>query len=146
MSRTDAKRASFNLKERTAIISINDMEDGANKFNRSPMLEAVCTVFFDDICESSEQGMFMTSEDANKIKEFVDRVWNKIDLLIVHCYAGISRSSGCMSAILQAKEIDDSWIWESKKFTPNTFVAKKVLEAYGIDYDNDKTGKNKTMI
>lgn len=136
MSRADARRASFKLTERTAIVSINDLVDGPNKFCHHPNLVDVCHVFFDDIVEDFEGGVPISDEDAMKIKEFVDSVWDDIDHLIVHCWAGISRSSGCMSAILQAKGIDDSWIWESKKFSPNTFVAKKILEAYGIDHNN----------
>jgi predicted protein tyrosine phosphatase len=136
MSREKAKRESYNLKEKTAIISINDMADGVNRFAHSENLIGVCTVFFDDVCDSYEYGYFMTIEDAIKIKDFVDNMWDKIDCLIVHCYAGISRSAGCMSGILQAKGIDDSWIWNDKKYCPNTFVAKKILEAYGINYNN----------
>lgn len=139
MSRSDARKASFNLQERTAIVSINDFSDGANAFKISSNLVGICTVFFDDICSPCEYATAITIADAQKIKGFVDNVWGRVDHLIVHCFAGISRSSGCMSAILRAKGLDDSWIWESKKYCPNTLVAKKVLEAYGIDYnDYDK--------
>lgn len=136
MSRAEARRASFNLSERTAIVSINDFLDNPNKFCGHPNLIDVCHVFFDDIVEDFEGGVPISDEDAMKIKEFVDEVWDDIDHLIVHCWAGISRSSGCMSAILQAKGIDDSWIWNDGKYSPNTLVAKKVLKAFGIDREN----------
>jgi len=133
MSRQQAKRASFNLKERTAIISINGSDEPLNNFERSDNLLGVCKVVFDDIVDDKEWGVLISDDDAEKISEFVNRLWDNIDHLIVHCFAGISRSSGCMSAILQAKEIDDSWIWNSKIFCPNTTVAKSVLKAFGID-------------
>lgn len=140
MSRNQAKKYTYtNFEEKIAIVSINDLIDGKVNFRRSDNLMGVCTVFFDDVELKEEENlgyMFMTTEDAEKIKNFVDFMWDKIDHLIVHCYAGISRSSGCMSAILRAKGLSDDWIWENKKYSPNTYVAKKVLEAYGIDHNN----------
>jgi predicted protein tyrosine phosphatase len=71
-----------------------------------------------------------------KIKEFVNIWWDKVDNFVVHCYAGISRSSGCMSAVCRAKGIDDSWIWNSQKYVPNITVARTILRAFGIDNES----------
>lgn len=136
MSRSQARKFSFNPKGTTVIISINDMIDGPAKLRNHPDVIAVCSLFFDDIVKDVEWGILISDEDAQKIKIFVDRFWNKVDNFIVHCYAGISRSSGCMSAICQAYGDNDSWIWDDPKYCPNTYVAKKVLAAFGIDKNN----------
>lgn len=48
--------------------------------------------------------------------------------VIVHCDAGISRSSGVAAAILKAKTGDDSQIFNSPKFRPNMRCYRIVLD------------------
>lgn len=135
LSRTQAKRRSYKVSDSTVIISINDSTDGFNSFSKNPNIKAVCSLFFDDIISKNENGILMSEEDAEKIKNFINKWWDRADRLIVHCYAGISRSSGCMSAILQSKGIDDSWVW-SGKYSPNIYVAKMIKRAFGFTIDN----------
>lgn len=47
--------------------------------------------------------------------------------VIVHCDAGISRSSGIAAAILKAKTGDDSQIFNSPKYRPNMRCYRTVL-------------------
>lgn len=48
--------------------------------------------------------------------------------VIVHCDAGISRSSGIAAAILKAKTGDDSQIFNSPKYRPNMRCYRTVLK------------------
>ena len=72
----------------------------------------------------------MTDEDAIKIKQFVNR--HKDKDIIVHCDAGISRSSGVAAAILKYLFGDDSSIFENPMYCPNMLCYRKTLEALYI--------------
>lgn len=74
----------------------------------------------------------MTMKQAHRIHDFVETLPKEVQLLIVHCSAGISRSAGVAAAILKAKTNDDSQIFNSDKYVPNMYVYYNVLEAYGL--------------
>lgn len=69
----------------------------------------------------------MSDEDGAKIKEFVER--HKDVDIIVHCDAGISRSSGIAAAILKYLTGDDSAIFDDPKYYPNMLCYRKTLNA-----------------
>ena len=72
----------------------------------------------------------MSDEDAAKIAEFVEA--NIQHLIIVHCDAGISRSSAIAAAILLHYTGDDSAIFDNERaYSPNMWVYFKVLKAFG---------------
>lgn len=72
----------------------------------------------------------MSDEDAEKIANFVEK--NKNDLIIVHCDAGISRSSAVAAAILLHYTGDDSAIFDNERaYSPNMWVYFMVLKAFG---------------
>ena len=50
--------------------------------------------------------------------------------MIVHCDAGISRSSGVAAAILKAKTGDDSQIFNNPKYRPNMRCYRIVLDEF----------------
>ena len=81
-------------KPDTAIISITDTNSPQNKFDHPPWLKAVLRLQFDDVLADSFWGLCIKDEDALKIKQFVDQVKTKVDRIIVHCEAGVSRSAG----------------------------------------------------
>jgi predicted protein tyrosine phosphatase len=57
---------------------------------------------------SGQQKLKMVnSDDANKVAAFINRVADKINLLIVHCDAGISRSAGVGIAIAEETGLDE---------------------------------------
>ena len=71
----------------------------------------------------------MSDEDAEKIANFVEN--NKNDLIIVHCDAGISRSSAVAAAILRHYTGNDDRIFDDYSYNPNMWVYFKVLKAFG---------------
>jgi predicted protein tyrosine phosphatase len=73
----------------------------------------------------------MSDEDAKKIVAFVKKYKDK--RILVHCDAGISRSSAVAAAILKHYTGDDSMIFDSRWYNPNRWVYRKVLEAFEID-------------
>lgn len=80
----------------------------------------------------------MDEETALRIKEFADDVIDKADVLIVCCSAGISRSSATAAAIIRGNKMDDSYIWDDCRYSPNPLCYEQVLAAYGIVPKNTK--------
>lgn len=74
-----------------------------------------------------------TEEHASQILDFVDKFWDDIDLLMVHCEAGISRSSGVASAIELIKNgrgADNYYFDQNTHYIPNTLVYKTLLNLF----------------
>lgn len=64
--------------------------------------------------------------DAERIKSLLNRYQDTE--IIVHCDAGISRSSGVAAAILKAATGDDSIIFDTPRFRPNMRCYRTVLD------------------
>ena len=80
----------------------------------------------------------MSDEDAAKIADFVED--NKQHLIIVHCDAGISRSSAVAAAVLFHYTGDDSAIFDNERaYSPNMWVYFKVLKAFGHTFFSETT-------
>lgn len=116
------------------IISINDVHDTANKFNRSPELVDVLTLYFDDV----EQGdaYCIEKEDAEKIIKFMNKHMD-VDECIVHCTAGVSRSAGVCAALMLIINGSDDEIFNNYRFCPNRTCYRKVLDAYFGSYSEE---------
>lgn len=74
----------------------------------------------------------LTDADAKGIVEFVKK--HEDCFIIVHCDAGISRSSAVGAAILKYYTGDDSSIFDNPRYTPNRWCYSKVLNAF---YEED---------
>ena len=107
------------------IISISSLWDNPPKFNKNNFaIRAVCNLFFDD--EESGPNT-ITEADAAKIKAFLLQWYDKVDQIVVHCDAGVSRSAGVAAAILKYYTIDDSQIFDNWKYCPNMLCYRMVL-------------------
>jgi predicted protein tyrosine phosphatase len=75
---------------------------------------------------------------ARKIKAFVDEWKDKVEAIVCHCEAGISRSSGTAAAI--AVYLDgpgaDVDIFDNKKYVPNMKVYNMLLNAFGLGFES----------
>lgn len=76
----------------------------------------------------------MSVEQAHEIVEFVGKHYNNIENIVVHCDAGISRSSGVAGAILKHYFGDDSQIFDNPRYMPNMHCYRLVLDAFDIYY------------
>lgn len=135
MGQVEARKASFNLSGKTAIISIQDMTGSPVKFHHDyENIIGILRLFFNDENRSCSTGM--TEQDAKRIVEFVKTLPEDVEL-IIHCVAGISRSAGVAVAVLRWLNEDDSMFWSpTGMFAPNVFVARLVLREFGIFVDN----------
>lgn len=82
-----------------AIISVQDSGDGFGmSFKRTNRCKAVLEMKFDDIDTDEEDRVLFTNKDAEKIIRFARRYKN-VDTLVIHCYAGVSRSAAIKNAL-----------------------------------------------
>lgn len=134
MNREDAKRFSYSKsnRRRYAIISISSPYSAINKFKESQYKMGILYLSFADEISGKD---IITDIDGKKIKNFVMRMKDKIDLLIVHCDAGISRSAGVAAAIMKALYKNDWPIFDSPKYTPNMLCYRTVLKAFDEEID-----------
>lgn len=130
MSKSEANKYSYEFHpEKSAIISINNTFDFPARFGHEANIKFVLSLEFNDV--EKGQPNCITFQDANKIVQFVERCkQNNIELLIVHCTAGVSRSAGICAAIMKATTNDDMSIFGNPKFCPNMTCYRVILEAF----------------
>ena len=103
-----------------ACISIASNALDFPKINKVQCIDLLQLVF-EDLEYRRDTVDTFTPDHAKQICNFVDKVWDNIDLLMIHCYAGISRSPAVGKAISEvyqpeyASKFDDI-------FTPNQLV------------------------
>jgi len=69
-----------------------------------------------------------TDNDARIILDFVQDCRIDIDLIVVHCEAGISRSAGVAGALSLIYNGSDEYYFH--RYLPNIFVYRKILNMY----------------
>lgn len=77
-----------------AVISFQDTNLGGFgiEFKENKHCKGVLNLYVDDIVKEVESAGLFYDEHANQILSFVDKHKDIIDTLVVHCYAGQSRS------------------------------------------------------
>lgn len=95
-------------------------------------VKAILSLSFDDV--EAEDLFFqnreycMTFKDGEKIAAFVKEWYTKVDAIIIHCDAGISRSAGICAAIMQVYEGYYTPIWKNK--IPNMTCFLRTLKGF----------------
>ena len=140
MSERAAETASYELKDRTAIISVRNMDAEPVLFCEGPQLIGVKTLYFADTSEDTPDSF--SKAQAEEIKDFLLQMLGKIDRLIVHCEFGVSRSAGIAAAVLDALTGDSSVIFNDSWYVPNMRCYRLVYNAL---YDEDGNSLIGTM-
>lgn len=70
-----------------------------------------------------------TREQADQIALFAERNWDRVGMLMIHCYAGISRSTAVAQAISDVYQPEYSELI-GKVYWPNPHVYELVTEAF----------------
>ncbi len=81
---------------------------------------------FADI-ERPEFEAAFTHEQAKKIAFFTEKVWNKCKLLMIHCYAGVSRSPAVGKAISEIYQPNYA-LYFDRLYAPNALVYQVLKE------------------
>ena len=115
------------------IISITDVNSENVVFKESSQLKGIVRLKFNDT--DSEGVPAITSKDAKQIIDFVEEWKNHVELIVVHCEAGISRSSGVCAALMLWLNGDDTPVFDNAFYKPNMRCYRTILnEALKSDY------------
>lgn len=121
------------------VISINDTGYNTVIYKNKHIVDRL-KLWFDDIFlkeHEDEDLKLMIPTDAQKIKNFIDTYKNKINNIIVHCTAGISRSGAVGCALSRYLNGDDEYLLATGKYIPNKHVYKLMCEVLGLDYSEE---------
>jgi protein-tyrosine phosphatase len=135
MSRNKATEFSFEAhNKRIAVISISDTDKESPEFSddsKNGIFQRL-RLHFDDVEIDDEN--CITDEQASEISDFVFKVRDEADKIVVHCEAGISRSAGVAAAIMKYLNGDDWGVFDNPRYCPNNTCYRKVLNAL---YENE---------
>lgn len=84
---------------------------------------------FDDIEFPRPRMLMMSEEQAQETIDFAERIWNEVDLLMIHCAAGISRSTAIAKAISEKYQPNFANYF-AQLYSPNNLVYKLLKESY----------------
>ena len=140
MSKQECTLFSFkDLTEDYIVISINDTGYGTVIY-KNKKIKDILYLWFDDIWEKEHEDedlKLMRKTDAIKIKMFIDTYKYKVNNIIVHCTAGISRSGAVGCVLARYLNGDDNYLLATGKYIPNKHVYKLMCEVLGLDYSED---------
>ena len=122
--------ANAERKDTYAVISIQDTHTGGFGFifSESNFCKGVLTLYFDDIVKEVPGAVLFDDEKKKKIISFIIE-HEMVDTLLVHCYAGQSRSRAVGAFAVKMSGGDNSRYY--KGTIPNQYVYD-VLEAAWI--------------
>lgn len=132
MGEREAVEASGELSERTAIVSINSPGSAPVAFAEGPWLLGVFRMQFYDV-EMDYAGMrAAVQEDFSGLRAFVDRMADAGAVcFLVHCGAGISRSSATAQAISDYLGADLD-VFSDPRYMPNPHVLELARRELGV--------------
>lgn len=130
LSRQEAIQYSHdkNNQEAVIIISITDVENKPVRFSSNANIIASLHLIFDDVY--GDEANHMSIDDARKIINFYKDYKDIVSTCIVHCEAGISRSSAIAAALMTIDKQEDMDIFENPKYAPNKHCYYTLLNTY----------------
>lgn len=127
-----------------ALISITDPDKRSISARKSSALRAVLELKFHD---AELTGGFtlppdiklMTEDDAKQIAEFVLQHRMYVNVMVVHCEQGMSRSPAVGAAIAQALGLDTASY--DRDFQPNAYVRRLLMDAFATAGFDSQSGE-----
>ena len=119
------------LTDTYAVISIQDSHTGGFgvQFTENQFCKGVLTLIFDDIVTEVDGAVLFSDEMADEVLDFIEEHKASVDTLLVHCYAGQSRSIAVGAFAVELRGGDNSKYFEEG--TPNQYIYD-VLESAWI--------------
>jgi len=126
------------LQSKHIVISMCEPEMGLDfpELSENPNRLDVLRLSFTDIDDIDsarqigQEHLLMTKEQAEEVVIFVNKYVDSIETIICQCDGGISRSSGMAAALSKVLNGDDLWVFNSKKYVPNRYVYRLIMNAY----------------
>lgn len=105
-----------------AVISIQDShtQGFGVQFAENQFCKGVLTLQFDDIVTEVEGAVLFDDDMAERILDFIEKHQAFVDTLLVHCYAGQSRSRAVGAFAVEMLGGDNSKYF--KEGTPNQYI------------------------
>lgn len=131
-----AKYCTKNHDNSSIIISITTYEGELKRKIRKTSTNNVKDILYLQFCDVNIEDNpedCMQDSDAQKVAEFVNKYYDNIDTIIIHCEGGISRSAGVCAAIMRVKEGSDTHIFRSPSKHPNITCYLKTLKAFNYE-------------
>lgn len=85
--------------------------------------------------EDGKKMVFFSEAHAQEIVKFVNQYFNKVDLIVVNCAAGISRSAGVAAALSKCLTGEDAYFFE--RYIPNSLVYSTIIK----EWQNEETNR-----
>ena len=124
-----------------AVISIQDSHTGGFGFcfQENQYCKGVLTLQFDDIVKEVEGVVLFTKEQAEAILDFVE-LHRDADTLLIHCYAGQSRSKAVGAFLIKMFGKDNSRYFETGSLNMHVYqtMEKAWLQKLLAGKRNDK--------
>jgi len=110
----------FTAEKPYIVISVTDPDKPDVLLQPSPHLQGVLRLRFHDIHRPKPGFMLMDTGQASEIAGFIQQWYDKVDLIVIQCEGGISRSAAIAAAIAHHFSGDELYFFE--KFLPNQHV------------------------
>ena len=128
--KTDIPHIVISVQDPTCdFVSLPDQE------SRVGLLQMQFGDYSEDISQFPYSRYVFTSCQAKLILDFVKTWIDEIDLILVNCCAGISRSAGIAGALSKIYNGDDSYFF--KRYLPNSLVYNKLLKEYYGQFEQE---------
>jgi predicted protein tyrosine phosphatase len=132
-STSRAGAEAFVSRQPFAVVSITDPGSEPARLRQSTIV-ARCDLCFWDLVEAVGDGPIFDAAMAREVVRFARHECGSARLLLVHCEAGISRSTGMAEALGQILGINVRH-QNALTFNPNSLVMRLVLAEAGLALD-----------
>ena len=111
-----------------AIISIQDShtEGFGLTFTPNHACKDVLTLIVDDIIKPVDGAILFDDSHARQIIDFIEQNRNRVDTLLIHCYAGQSRSAAVGAFAMEYLGQDNTEF--IKHHTPNQYILETLRQ------------------
>lgn len=140
-----------NIAIKYAIISISNYNELPANFYISDNIVDILRLKFDDITKLYDNLIFkdnilISNKHCEDIKLFIENNKNNVKFFIVHCQAGISRSSAVAFAIrIKYLYYNPYKLFCIPEYSPNHLVFKKCIKVFNCKISNNVVNKLLTL-
>lgn len=129
----------FKCDEPWACISISNSVGDWPDIDDDCRVDILQLVFVDVVFSVSQDFDYsvFSERTALEILDFVEELWWEIEVLMIHCDAGISRSSAVAAAISKLYLDDDSEFYDEDLYDPNPLVYDILLRVGRMRQNQD---------
>lgn len=126
---------------KTLIISITCPEAPLPTFGASPQIQHIHRMSFHDLEKAyHSKCQLLTKEQILTLKTVLDTYASRVDEIIIHCAAGISRSAAIGAGIALYLQDSDDFVWSGsnhRRFFPNRHCFTLMNEVLGLGLSSD---------